>query len=58
VLSKALGKQGFYEQIDLPQREAYAGAIELMANSALTPDAQEGIAAFLEKRKPAFEQRP
>jgi enoyl-CoA hydratase/carnithine racemase len=58
VLSKALGKQGFYDQIDLPQLEAYAKAIELMANSVLTPDAQEGIAAFLEKRKPAFKQRP
>ena len=27
-----------------------------MATSATTPDAQEGIAAFLEKRKPNFTQ--
>jgi enoyl-CoA hydratase/carnithine racemase len=52
--SKALGKHAFYAQIDLPQDKAYAYAIEVMAAAALTDDAQEGIAAFLEKRKPAF----
>lgn len=53
--SKGLGKQGFYAQVDLDQPKAYAFAMELMAASAMTPDAQEGIAAFLEKRKPSFE---
>lgn len=48
--SKALGKQGFYQQIDLPQSVAYAYAVERMAGASLSPDAQEGIAAFLEKR--------
>jgi len=52
--SKALGKHAFYAQIDLPQDKAYAYAIEVMAAAALTPDAQEGIAAFLEKRLPQF----
>jgi enoyl-CoA hydratase/carnithine racemase len=52
--SKALGKHGFYAQIDLPQAQAYAFAVELMAAAALTGDAQEGIAAFLEKRRPDF----
>ena len=52
--SKALGKRGFYAQIDLDQAEAYAYAIELMAAAATTADAQEGIAAFLEKRAPRF----
>jgi 1,4-dihydroxy-2-naphthoyl-CoA synthase len=33
-------------------------AIELMAAGALIPDAQEGFAAFLEKRKPEFRSRP
>jgi len=32
-------------------------AAALMSESAVTPDAQEGIAAFLEKRKPNFTPR-
>ncbi len=56
TMSKGLGKHGFYAQIDLEQPKAYAYAIELMAAAALTDDAQEGIAAFLEKRKPAFKR--
>lgn len=54
AMSKALGKAGYYAQVDLDQPKAYAYAIELMAASAMTPDAQEGIAAFLEKRRPDF----
>ena len=57
VLSKATGKRGFYAQVGLDQPAAYALAAELMATSATTADAQEGIAAFLEKRKPDFTQR-
>ena len=57
ALSKALGKRGFYAQVDLDQPKAYAYAIELMASSCMTADAQEGIAAFLEKRKPTFSER-
>ena len=56
TMSKGLGKHGFYAQIDLEQPKAYAYAIELMAAAALTDDAQEGIAAFLEKRKPSFKR--
>jgi enoyl-CoA hydratase/carnithine racemase len=58
VLSKALGKQGFYAQVGLDQSQAYAYAVELMASAAVTADAQEGIAAFLEKRRPQFTERP
>jgi enoyl-CoA hydratase/carnithine racemase len=53
--SKGLGKQGFYAQVDLDQAKAYAYAIELMAASSQTPDAREGMAAFLEKRAPRFD---
>jgi enoyl-CoA hydratase/carnithine racemase len=58
ALSKALGKQGFYAQVGLDQDRAYDYAVGLMASAALTDDAQEGIAAFLEKRRPAFRERP
>ena len=48
--SKAMGKQGYYRQMELAQPQAYALTGEIMAAGALTPDGQEGIAAFLEKR--------
>jgi enoyl-CoA hydratase/carnithine racemase len=48
--SKAMGKQGYYRQMELAQPQAYALASEIMAAGALTADGQEGIAAFLEKR--------
>jgi enoyl-CoA hydratase/carnithine racemase len=46
-----LGKQAFYRQLDLPQDQAYAYAKQVMAENALAADAQEGMCAFLEKRK-------
>lgn len=56
-LSKALGKRTFYRQVDLTQDLAYAYAVQVMAAAATTADAQEGIAAFLEKRPPTFPAR-
>jgi len=50
-LTLALGKQAFYTQIDLDQSKAYAYAKEVMSMNALAADAQEGISAFLEKRR-------
>jgi enoyl-CoA hydratase/carnithine racemase len=58
ALSKAVGKKGFYQQIGLAQEPAYQVAIELMASAAMTPDAQEGIRAFLEKQPAHYRQRP
>src|SRR5271165_1684477 len=53
-LTVALGKQAFYTQIDLDQPKAYAYAKEVMSMNALAADAQEGISAFLEKRRPCW----
>lgn len=52
--SKALGKAGFYAQVDLDQPKAYAHAIELMAAASQTDDAREGMSSFLDKRQPKF----
>ena len=57
ALAKASGKQGFYAQMDLPQTQAYDLAIERMATGALTPDGQEGIVAFLQKRMAVYTQK-
>jgi enoyl-CoA hydratase/carnithine racemase len=48
------GKQAFYRQADLPQAEAYAFTEKVMTENAPAADAQEGICAFLEKRKPCW----
>ena len=52
--SKAMGKRAFYAQVDLDQPKAYAYAMEVMAAGVVTPDGQEGINSFLEKRRPDF----
>lgn len=49
-----LGKQAFYTQIDLDQSKAYDYAKEVMSMNAMALDAQEGMTAFLEKRKPCW----
>ena len=54
--SKAIGKRTFYEQADLPLRAAYEHAVDVMARTSQTPEAQEAFAAFLEKRPPRFER--
>src|SRR6201986_3538714 len=52
AVSKAIGKQALYAQIDLDQPKAYAYAVEVMAATSQLPDAKEGMRAFLDKRKP------
>jgi enoyl-CoA hydratase/carnithine racemase len=49
-----IGKQAFYAQIDLDQMKAYDYTKEIMSLNAMAQDAQEGIGAFLEKRKPCW----
>jgi enoyl-CoA hydratase/carnithine racemase len=54
ALTVAIGKQAFYAQIDLDQAKAYDYTKEVMSQNAMAADAQEGIGAFLEKRKPVW----
>ena len=49
-----LGKSAFYALADLPEADAYRAAAVIMTDNALRPDAQEGIAAFLQKRRPVW----
>jgi len=47
-----LGRAAFMRTNDLDYRRGIANAVEDFCNAAMTPDAQEGLRAFLEKRKP------
>ncbi len=53
-VSKAIGKQVYYQQIGMNEPDAYAFASAVMAKAVVSDVAQEGIAAFLEKRHPDF----
>jgi enoyl-CoA hydratase/carnithine racemase len=53
----ALGKKAFYAQVDLDQRKAYDYTREVMSLNAAAEDAQEGMSAFLEKRKACWTGR-
>ncbi len=57
AFAKAMGKTAYYAQVDLDQPKAYAYAVEVMAANAATHDGQEGIASFIEKRRPQFKHR-
>jgi enoyl-CoA hydratase/carnithine racemase len=52
--SKAWGKQTMYAQLDRPERDAYATAIEVMAAASQLDGAREGMRSFLEKRRPVW----
>jgi enoyl-CoA hydratase/carnithine racemase len=51
-LTVGIGKEAFYEQVELDEHRAYDLTKSVMAMNAMAADAQEGICAFLEKRPP------
>jgi enoyl-CoA hydratase/carnithine racemase len=53
-LTVGIGKEAFYEQIELDEQRAYDLTKSVMAMNSLAADAQEGICAFLEKRLPTW----
>ncbi len=54
-LMKGIGKHAFYTQIELDEPRAYEYAAELMASTGVMPDPQERMRAFVEKRRPVFD---
>ena len=56
-LTLEIGKQAFYNQVDQTDKAAYDFSKEIIAFNSLTKDAQEGMKAFLEKRKPNWENK-
>lgn len=57
TVSKGIGKQAFYAQIDMDQRHAYAYASEVMAMTALSEDGREAFRSFIEKRPGNYDRR-
>ncbi|WP_432472694.1 enoyl-CoA hydratase [Amphritea sp. HPY] len=53
----SIGKQAYVTQIDKPLAEAYEQCSRVMTGNMLTYDAQEGIDAFINKRKPEWQHR-
>jgi len=53
-LTVAIGKRAFYAQSEMPLGEAYAYAAQVMVDNMMARDAEEGIGAFLGKRKPEW----
>ena len=53
-LTVRLGKAAFYDQLALDEATAYERATDVMTDNALRRDAQEGMSAFLQKRRPVW----
>ncbi len=53
----AIGKQGFYAQVDQPDSDAMEFAKQTMTMNLGAEDAQEGIKAFMEKREPIWKNK-
>jgi enoyl-CoA hydratase/carnithine racemase len=52
-----IGKTGMYAMQDVPYHDSIDYLSELFAALCSTEDAEEGVTAFLEKRKPAWKER-
>ena len=56
-LTIKIGKQAFYKQLEMPLKKAYQYTSKMMTINMMAMDAQEGISAFLEKRKPKWKNK-
>ena len=49
-----MGKNFYYQMIDMPFRQRFVLNSEIMARLCTTEDALEGVNAFIEKRQPMW----
>jgi len=49
-----IGKKAFYNQTEMKISDAYKYASEIMIENMMNKDSEEGINAFIEKRKPKW----
>ena len=56
-LAIQIGKDFYYQMIDMPFRQRFVLNSEIMTRLCTTEDALEGINAFIEKRKPLWKGR-
>ena len=56
-LTIKIGKKAFYKQLEMPLKNAYKFTSEMMTLNMMSQDAKEGISAFLEKRKPKWNNK-
>jgi enoyl-CoA hydratase/carnithine racemase len=52
-----IGKEAFYRQLEMGLSDAYAYTSQVMVENMMARDAEEGIGAFVQKRKPTWEDR-
>ena len=57
AITLKIGKEAFYKQIDMTLSEAYDYASNVMVENMLKLDAEEGIGAFINKRKPNWQDK-
>jgi len=57
AITLKIGKEAFYKQIDMTLSEAYDYASNVMVENMLKLDAEEGIGAFIDKRKPNWQDK-
>ena len=51
-----IGKEAFYNQLEMPIAEAYEYTSKVVAVNRQASEAKEGVNAFIEKRKPVWEK--
>ena len=57
AMTLKIGKEAFYNQLDMNLSDAYEYASNVMVQNMLKIDAEEGIDAFINKRKPKWKDQ-